>query len=701
MNGDECECGSFAVTSNHNSVDGFEFNLASMNPLSISANLQSPSANIPSMESSSNSDSPYNSETFDFSHAFFKYINDVLMEEESEDKPYMLQDCLALHAAEKSLYEVLGEKYPPSSDQFPFPIHRNAVGPDENVTPTSSVDSSNMATEFNWISDESSVLQPPHNEFIFPPLDLCGDINSSGKVSGVMGNVNMSPPYNYSVILAPATTSKPSKPPDLEKDLAEQYVVNDGRFYASNPSRGRKNYQPDDNCCFEEGRRKKHSAVLAGESEQLEIFDNSFLRKVENNEATPCPLYDASRNEESKKLQQNEQSQASNSRIRRLANDREMMDLSTRLIYCAQAVGSGDQRTAYEQLKQIRLHASPFGNGNQRMAHYFANALEARLAGTENLVQNVIAGPSTTVADILKAYQLYVSICPFRKMTNFFTNRTIAKVVDKANRLHIIDFGISYGFQWPCFIYRQSTRPGGPPKIRITGIDYPQPGFRPAERVEETGRRLKRLADRLNVPFEYNAIAQKWETIRFEDLKIHGDEVVAVCCMYRLKNLPDDTIMLDSPRDTVLKLIKRINPDIFVHGVVNGSFNAPFFNTRFRETLFHYSALFDMFEANATREDQERLVFERELIGKDVMNVIACEGTDRFERPETYKQWQNRNSRIGFRQLPLHQDIMKRVRNIKSDYHKNFVIDEDGHWMLMGWKGRIIHAISAWEAVQE
>jgi hypothetical protein len=252
-------------------------------------------------------------------------------------------------------------------------------------------------------------------------------------------------------------------------------------------------------------------------------------------------------------------------------------------------------------------------------------------------------------------------------------------------------------------MYRHSLRPGGPPKIRITGIDLPQPGFRPAERVEETGRRLKRLADRMNVPFEYNAIAQKWETIQYEDLKIarDRDEVIVVNCMYRFKNLPDDTMTSNSPRDAVLKLIKRINPDVFLHGVRNGSYNAPFFVKRFREALFHYSAYFDMLEANAPREDQERLLFEREMIGRDVINVVACEGTQRIERPETYKQWQMRNLRNGFRQIPLHQSIIKRMKSIKPDYHKDFIVDEDGQWVLLGWKGKIFHAISAWKPVQE
>ncbi|BBN67185.1 hypothetical protein Prudu_6S000200 [Prunus dulcis] len=81
--------------------------------------------------------------------------------------------------------------------------------------------------------------------------------------------------------------------------------------------------------------------------------------------------------------------------------------------------------------------------------------------------------------------------------------------------------------------------------------------------------------------------------------------------MNRLKHIPDETVMVNSPRDIVLKLIKKINPDLFIHGVVNGTYNSPFFVTRFKEALFHFSALFDMFEASVPREDERRLLFEK------------------------------------------------------------------------------------------
>jgi len=92
------------------------------------------------------------------------------------------------------------------------------------------------------------------------------------------------------------------------------------------------------------------------------------------------------------------------------------------------------------------------------------------------------------------------------------------------------------------------------------------------------------------------------------------------------------------------------------------------------------------------------MVIEKEIFGREALNVIACEGWERMERPETYKQWQVRNLRAGFAQLPMDRDIVKKaVDKVRSSYHKDFVIDEDSRWLLQGWKGRIIYALSCWK----
>ncbi|KAL3829110.1 hypothetical protein ACJIZ3_017912 [Penstemon smallii] len=325
----------------------------------------------------------------------------------------------------------------------------------------------------------------------------------------------------------------------------------------------------------------------------------------------------------------------------------------------------------------------------------------ARMAGTGPASYVGCFSSRISASEILKSYKTYINACPFQKISNLLANKTIKKLADGATTLHIIDFGILYGFQWPCLIQALSERPNGPPKVKITGIDFPQPGFRPAERVEDTGNRLQRYCERFGVPFEYIAIAQKWETIKIEQLKIEKDELLVVNSLYRLQNVPDETVVVNSPRDAVLNLIKKINPNMFIQGVINGTYNTPFFITRFREALFHFSSIFDMFEATIPRENEDRVLFEREVVGKDAMNIIACEGTERVDRPETYKQWQVRNLRAGFRQLPLDQELVKSVRRmVKMNYHKDFSVDEDGKWMLQGWKGRVIHALSYWQPAQ-
>jgi hypothetical protein len=218
------------------------------------------------------------------------------------------------------------------------------------------------------------------------------------------------------------------------------------------------------------------------------------------------------------------------------------------------------------------------------------------------------------------------------------------------------------------------------------------------QRVNETGHHLAKFSERFNVPFEYHAITSNtWETIKIEDLKIDRNETLAINCSLQFKKLLDWSVEEKSPRDVVLSLIKRMNPDIFVHSVVNGSYNVPFFVPRFREAFYHFFAFYDIFDATLPRENQQRWFIKREFYGREVMNVIACEGLERVERPETYKQWQVRLMRAGFRQLPLDQELMYKLRSkLKEWYHKDFEVEEDNHWFLQGWRGRIVHASSCW-----
>ena len=237
--------------------------------------------------------------------------------------------------------------------------------------------------------------------------------------------------------------------------------------------------------------------------------------------------------------------------------------------------------------------------------------------------------------------------------------------------------------------------------MRITGIDLPQPGFRPAAQIEETGRRLSKCARQFGIPFKFHSIATKWEMVSVDDLNIDPDEALIINGLFDFGKLMDEGVDIysPSPRDMVLDNIRKMRPDVFIFSIFNLSHGTPFFVTRFREVLFYFSSMFDMLDATVPRDNDQRLMVEQHFLRRSALNVIACEGSDRVERHEMYKQWQVWNQRAGLRQLPLDPGIVKVVRKkVKDSYHKDFVIDVDHQWLLEGWKGRIICAMSTWVA---
>ncbi|KAF8094120.1 hypothetical protein N665_0369s0004 [Sinapis alba] len=564
-------------------VDGFKFDNGSGSCCKPRNNTDSGTSRFtcfyesknPSPTESTESQNPSLTESTECSeyHPVLKYINDMLMEEDLEGQSCMLEDSLALQAAERSFFEVLQEGQTP---------------PPTSIT---------------------SLLQP------------------------------------------------------ISEEATRKYRLRD----------------EDD---LEGGRRSKLPAISTVD-ELAETMEEVLLVCQNNNhgEATQNKTGRANRT----KPQKSDQA----------------VDMRNLLMQCAQAVASFDQKRAAEKLEEIRAHSSSHGDATQRLGYHFAEALEARITGTmKTPISATFSG--TSMVDILTAYKEFVQACPTLIMCYYTANRTIIELASKATTLHIIDFGILYGFQWPCLIKALSRRPGGPPMLRVTGIELPQPGFRPSERVEETGRRLKRFCDKFKVPFEYNFIAKNWETITLDELVINSEETTVVNCILRLQYTPDENVSLDSPRDTALKLFRDINPDLFVFAEIHGMYNSPFFLTRFREALFHCSSLFDMFETTISEENNCRTLVERELIIRDAMSVIACEGPARFARPETYKQWQVRILRAGFRPAKLNKQIMKEGKElIRERYHKDFVIDNDNHWMFQGWKGRVLYALSCWKPAKK
>lgn len=669
-------------------------------------------------------------DTEQYSDIVLKYISDMLMDENMEEKKCMYQECSALQATVKPFYDILGENYPPQGL-----CNSNMVGEKQKLSLNYYEDDvQNKIEDSSWIGEYFNSQMPWGFESPLTANPSAGyssqySFSSSGS-STVIDGLPDSPIYDLSLseskqglgigdfeetiqvvpkrnfvsgvenglhFRAPKKEIDPDLQPGKRDDaIGVAFRMNAAHSDDENGPKRQKDPHRED-LDLEDRQSNKLSAIYPDNVIRTESFDKVLLCSGNSRIFSDLQL-EILQNGVQKNVQSGSAKGSQGSKTRgRKQGKREVVDLRALLVHCAQAVATDDTRGANEILKQIRQHASAYGDGTQRLANYFADGLVARLSGSGGRLFTSLTSGLTSAAEILKAYQLSLVAIPYKKISHIITYQTVLNVAEKSMRLHIVDFGILYGFQWPSLIQCLANRPGGPPMLRITGIDFPQPGFRAAERIEETGRRLADYAKSFGVPFEYHAIATKWENLDIEELSLRSDEVLVVNCLYRFRNLLDETVVVESPRNIVLNKIRSMNPRVFIHGVVNGAYNAPFFITRFREALFHYSALFDAMESVVPRDHPQRLMLEKELYGREILNVVACEGVERVERPETYKQWQVRIQRAGFVQLPLDRTILSKARDkVKSFYHKDFGVDEDGKWMLFGWKGRISNAMATW-----
>ncbi|XP_078150994.1 scarecrow-like protein 9 [Carex rostrata] len=584
------------------------------------------------------------------------YINRLLLEEDI-DGINGYEDT-ALRDMEKPFYDILGEKYPPLPDNqlvpkqstlnpnFTTSVLKDQVGPCiENL----------LATEFQRGVEEGLKFLPNHNRLL---------------INLQVSNLSLNP-------------KNKCESNSLEFRLGEEKESN-----LLSKSKGKRNTNDGDLDLLEE-RNSKIPMVSGEETIRDEMLDRLVLNHGEN-----CPREEISGLIEIKELE-------ANSYREYRQNQHDHINLRASLISCAKAIHMNDNKFACELIKQIRKEASPIGDGIQRLACILVDGLEARLAGTESATYRQYFTRQVSTNDYMKAYYMCSRVVPVMRVSYHFANESILNAIGNASKIHVVDFGITHGFQWPSLIQSLAKRKDGPPKLRITGIDLPQPGFHPAERINETGRRLEDYALSFGVPFEYQGMASQWEDICIDDLNINDDEVLIVNTIYSFGSARDEPLLgRNTLSNKLLDLIQGTKPKLFVQGILNFSFS-PFFITRFRQVLLQFSRYFDIHDALFPGDYKHMQLIEREIYGPSIINLIACEGSD-LVRPENYKHWHMRNLQTGFQPFLVDPRVIKECREMfRTGYNDACFVEEDCNWFFWGWKGNIIRAISLWKPKAE
>lgn len=386
------------------------------------------------------------------------------------------------------------------------------------------------------------------------------------------------------------------------------------------------------------------------------------------------------------------------------AEDGKGLHLIHLLLVLATAVDENKVILAAENLSELYKCVSLNGDSIQRVAAYFADGLAARLLTRRSPFYGMIMKPCTAEEEFSAFTELYRA-SPYYQFAHFTANQAIVEAFEEEeehnNRsLHVIDFDVSYGFQWPSLIQSLSEKATSSCtriSLRITGFG------RSLEALGETETRLVNFARGChNLDFEFEGLLRRSKPIR---LTVRKNETVVVNLVLYLHTLSSTSLISDT-----LKLVYSLNPSLVILVEQEGSRNNRTFLSRFMESLHYFAAMFDSLDDCLPPDSVERLCIEKNHFGKEIKDMINCEKDEEYRmRYEKLETWKKRMEGVGFGGVRLSSRSLSQAKlllKIRShcsqpEFHggcggfKVFERDE-GKALSLGWQDRYLITASAW-----
>ncbi|CAL9164266.1 unnamed protein product [Musa hybrid cultivar] len=370
------------------------------------------------------------------------------------------------------------------------------------------------------------------------------------------------------------------------------------------------------------------------------------------------------------------------------------LELLSLLTSCAESISSGNYEGMTFFLARLGETATPLGTPLHRVVAYYTEALALRAVKLRPHIFS-IAPPKSLVHptedDDAVALRLLNCVTPVLKFLHFTMNERLLKAFEGRDRVHIIDLDIKQGLQWPSLLQSLASRPSPPSHLRITGVGESR------QDLQDTGAALARLAESLNLPFEFHAVADRLEDVRLWMLHVKREECVAVNCVLTMhKALSDESgkAFMD-----LLGLIRSTRPEIVVMAEQEAKHNEPNWETRFSRSLSYYAAIFDSMDYALPRDSPARIKVEQ-VFAREIRNAVACEWGERTERHENFDRWRKLMEDGGFKSLGIGEREMLQSRMILRMYScDKYAIDkqgEEGDGLTLRWSDQPLYTVSAW-----
>ncbi|KAH6778672.1 GRAS family transcription factor [Perilla frutescens var. hirtella] len=364
------------------------------------------------------------------------------------------------------------------------------------------------------------------------------------------------------------------------------------------------------------------------------------------------------------------------------------------LISCAELISRSDLTAAHRLIGILLSNSSPYGDSTERLVHQFTKALSLRLnrcAAAAAAASSSSIGSSTDDDALIQSSYLSLNqVTPFIRFSQLTANQAILEAIDGQQAIHILDFDIMHGVQWPPLMQAVAER-FPPPTLRITGTGTD------LEILRRTGDRLAKFAHSLGLRFQFHPLISDESTsaaAAASSVLLLPHETLVVNCVHYLHRLLKDRDRLR----LFLHRIKAMSPRVLTVAEREANHNHPVFQQRFVEALDHYAAVFESLEATLPPASRERLAVEQIWFGKEIGDIVAAEGENRRERHERFRSWEMMLRNAGFSNVALSPFALSQAKlllrlHYPSEGYQLHILNDS---FFLGWQNQPLFSVSSW-----
>ncbi|KAM3760896.1 hypothetical protein ACB098_01G227600 [Castanea mollissima] len=342
------------------------------------------------------------------------------------------------------------------------------------------------------------------------------------------------------------------------------------------------------------------------------------------------------------------------------------------LLKCANHTSSGNLHRADACLPHISPLASVTGDSMQRLAAQFAYALASRLVKRWPGLYKALTNRSLQLSnhEMDPSWAVFSHAFPYLRFAYAIIAQTMVRAMSAERVIHVVDLGSGDPKFWVPLIqsFALMAQAREPPQLKITCVN--------GNKVvpEKLGLRLVKEAEGLDIPFQFNPVNVSLKELTIDMLKVRSGEALAFVSVLNLHVLLAEDDRVDAhfgpnkgnkvkdckQMGQFLAMVRSMSPKLFFLVEQEADHN-------FR------SAMFDSLDVNCgSLSCEERLGIE-EMFGREIVDIVACEGLEREERHERYARWIVRFVGAGFKPAHMWCDAKQIIEAYGKDGYK-FVI---------------------------